>query len=228
MTSYCKCVWSEKWWPCCTILLVCRQQQDISQYRSKNANAYKERTYSKSFISVRQAAGLYLSPSLSVVIHSIDFFSALFCACLSGFWSPSRYLAPHQASISLTGHFLWISHPAIHPRPDLPPRLLAILCWLFPWLHHFWLSLVRSDFSILVGRWMKMWGEFWWSAFVFFKTRACVMLLVVLPCRKHQVKPTAYIICLATKWQLYNYTCFFCLLLTSCNNKIYTFVTQMQ
>lgn len=130
----------------------------------------------KSFISVRQLASLYLSPSLSVVIHSIDF-SALFCASLSGFWSPSRYLA----NISLMGHFLWISRPSTHPHPDLPPRLLAILCWLFPWLHHFWLSLVRSDFSILVGRWMKMWGEFWWSAFVFFKTQACVMLLVVCP-----------------------------------------------
>lgn len=121
-------------------------------------------TTTGSFISVRQLAGLYLSPSLSVVIHSIDFFPALFCASLSGFWSPSRYLA----NISLMGHFLWISRPSTHPHPDLPPRLLAILCWLFPWLHHFWLSLVRSDFSILVGRWMKMWGEFWWSAFVFF------------------------------------------------------------
>lgn len=170
--------WSEKCWPCCTFLVVCRQQPDLSQYWSKNANAYKERAYSKSFISVRQLASLYLSPSLSVVIHSIDFFfSTLFCASLSGFWSPSRYLA----NISLMGHFLWISRPSTHPHPDLPPRLLAIRCWLFPWLHHFWLSLVRSDFSILVGRWMKMWGEFWWSAFVFFKTQACVMLLVVCP-----------------------------------------------
>lgn len=176
MTSYCKCVWSEKCWPCCTFLVVCRQQPDLSQYWSKNANAYKERTQVFHFCP---SACQSVSFTISLCRHPLHwfFFSTLFCASLSGFWSPSRYLA----NISLMGHFLWISRPSTHPHPDLPPRLLAILCWLFPWLHHFWLSLVRSDFSILVGRWMKMWGEFWWSAFVFFKTQACVMLLVVCP-----------------------------------------------
>lgn len=117
MTSYCKCVDRRNvdlvvhfWW-------FADNNRIFHNIDPKMLMRIKSgHILSLSFLSVSLPVCIFHHLSLSSSTPLI-FFPTLFCASLSGFWSPSRYLA----NISLMGHFLWISRPSTHPHPTSHP-----------------------------------------------------------------------------------------------------------
>lgn len=116
MTSYCKCVDRRNvdlvvhfWW-------FADNNRIFHSIDPKMLMRIK--SVHKSFISVRQLAGLYLSPSLSVVIHSIDFFFPLFSAPPFLAFDPplAIWLISLLWGISFESHALLHTHtPTSHP-----------------------------------------------------------------------------------------------------------------